>query len=75
MGLAARSMPQITVSPDSIYTYAYPKVGHTSGLPRRLEGARYYAQWAGLPDSLYRHRDETSDYTETSVHALTCSTF
>ena len=23
--------------------------GYTSGLPRCLEGARYYAQWAGAP--------------------------
>lgn len=62
MGIASRSMPQITISPDSIFTYNYPRTGQTSGLSRRLEGARYYAQWAGLPDTLYRHRDETSDY-------------
>lgn len=62
MGIASRSMPQITISPDSIFTYNYPRTGQTSGLSRRLEGARYYAQWAGLPNTLYRHRDETSDY-------------
>ena len=62
MGIASRSMPQITISPDSIFTYNYPRTGQTSGLSRRLEGARYYAQWSGLPDTLYRHRDETSDY-------------
>ena len=62
MGIASRSIPQITISPDSIFTYNYPRTGQTSGLSRRLEGARYYAQWAGLPDTLYRHRDETSDY-------------
>lgn len=27
-----------------------------SGLPRCLEGARYYAQWAGAPDSVYRSK-------------------
>ena len=36
----------------------------TSGLPRRLEGARYYAQWAGLPDTLLRRTDGTNDYTD-----------
>ena len=62
MGMASRSIPEITISPDSIYTFRYPNAGQTSRLPRCLEGARYYAQWAGLPDTLYRHREETSDY-------------
>jgi len=35
----------------------------TSGLPRFLEGARYHAQWCGMPDSLYR-RDDTNDYND-----------
>lgn len=36
----------------------------TSGLPRHLEGARYYAQWAGLPDSLYNRDGGTNDYND-----------
>lgn len=35
-----------------------------SRLPRFLEGARYYAQWAGLPDSLLRRTDGTNDYAD-----------
>lgn len=35
----------------------------TSGTPRFLEAARYHAQWAGLPDSLYR-RDPSDDYAD-----------
>lgn len=36
----------------------------TSGLPRCLEGSRYYAQWAGAPDGVYRSKNETDDYKE-----------
>ena len=33
-----------------------------SGLPRALEGARYYAQWAGAPYSVYSSKNGTDDY-------------
>ncbi len=36
----------------------------TSGLPRSMEGARYYAQWAGAPDSVYLSKNGTDDYKE-----------
>lgn len=36
----------------------------TSGVPRFLEGARYYAQWAGLPDSLYKTEAGDNDYSD-----------
>ena len=36
----------------------------TSGLPKCLEGARYYAQWAGAPESVYLAKDGTDDYKE-----------
>lgn len=36
----------------------------TSGLPRRLEAARYYAQWAGLPDTLFNTEGGTNDYND-----------
>ena len=35
-----------------------------SGLPRALEGARYYAQWAGMPYSVYSGREGTDDYAD-----------
>ena len=34
----------------------------TSGLPRCLEGARYYTQWAGMPYSVYSPKESQDDY-------------
>lgn len=36
--------------------------GYTSGLPRCLEGARYYAQWAGAPFTVYSSKNGADDY-------------
>lgn len=38
--------------------------GSVSGLPRCLEGARYYAQWAGVPYSLYSLYKGDDDYKD-----------
>lgn len=38
--------------------------GETSGLPRCLEGARYYAQWAGAPTYVYNGRNGNDDYAD-----------
>lgn len=38
--------------------------GKTSGLPKCLEGSRYYAQWAGAPESVYYAKNGTDDYKE-----------
>lgn len=38
--------------------------GYVSGLPRCLEGARYYAQWAGAPYSVYGGRKGKNDYAD-----------
>ena len=38
--------------------------GITSGLPRCLEGARYAAQWAGMPYSVYSPRNGDNDYSD-----------
>ena len=35
-----------------------------SGRPRYIEGSRYWLQWAGLPDSVYRWTKGTKDYTD-----------
>ena len=40
------------------------RFGETSGMPRALEGARYYAQWAGMPYSVYSGREGTDDYAD-----------
>ena len=34
----------------------------TSGLPRCLEGARYFAQWAGMPYEVYSSKNGEDDY-------------
>lgn len=36
----------------------------TSGVPRWMEGARYWLQWAGMPDSVYSTTDYENDYTD-----------
>lgn len=38
--------------------------GKTSGLPRYLEGARYSAQWAGIPYEVYAGRKGENDYAD-----------
>ena len=38
--------------------------GVVSGYPRALEGARYYAQWAGAPYTVYSGRGGTDDYAD-----------
>ena len=38
-----------------------PKV---SGLPRWAEGARYWMQWAGIPDSIYSPKEYDDDYSD-----------
>ena len=38
--------------------------GTVSGMPRFLEGARYAAQWAGMPYEVYGCKESTNDYAE-----------
>ena len=38
------------------------RFGETSGMPRALEGARYYCQWAGAPYSVYSDKGGENDY-------------
>lgn len=38
--------------------------GVLSGLPRYLEGARYWAQWAGFPDNIYSDSSRDNDYAD-----------
>ncbi len=35
-----------------------------SGYPRYAEGARYWMQWAGVPDSVYNRSEGKNDYTD-----------
>jgi hypothetical protein len=36
----------------------------TSGYPRFTEGARYWMQWAGVPDSVYNRNENKNDYID-----------
>lgn len=36
----------------------------TSGLPRYLEGARYYMHWAGIPYRVYSTKESANDYAD-----------
>jgi hypothetical protein len=38
--------------------------GTLSGMPRYLEGARYWAQWAGMHDSIYSTYEGKNDYND-----------
>lgn len=38
--------------------------GAKSGMPRCLEGARYYAQWAGAPYEVYSGKEGKDDYAD-----------
>lgn len=52
-----------TLVTDTLAHYLYGE-GRTSGLPRHLEGARYYAHWAGLPDTLVTREHGLGDYND-----------
>ena len=44
-----------------------PKIDYpyqTSGYPRYTEAARYWLQWAGVPDSIYTESKGKNDYTD-----------
>lgn len=55
--------PHDSIVNDTLTHYLYGK-GVTSGFPRYLEAARYYAQWAGLEDSLYNRGCGSDDYKD-----------
>ena len=45
---------------DDVYAYKFS----TSGLPRYLEGARYWLQWAGMPEEIYSPYHGEDDYKD-----------
>lgn len=47
-----RKLPKIVYEPE------------TSGYPRYTEAARYWLQWAGMPDSIYNRSESKNDYTD-----------
>ena len=58
MGNIARIMPEEQRNPEIDYQY------EVSGYPRFTEGAKYWLQWAGFPDSVYTPTNLTSDYRD-----------
>ena len=49
---------------DSVQLLANQQWAETSGMPRYLEAARYWLQYAGIPDSIYNYTDSRNDYTD-----------
>ena len=49
---------------DSAQLLANQQWAETSGMPRYLEAARYWLQYAGIPDSIYNYTDSRNDYTD-----------
>ena len=45
--------------------------GQLSGMPRCLEGSRYFAQWAGMPYEVYSTKDGQDDYGD-DINARSC---
>lgn len=64
MGNIRRSMPATKVKRRRkwVKVPASPEV--SSGLPRYAEAARYWMQWAGVPDSLYNGFKSMDDYID-----------
>lgn len=53
------SSKQVMTKPSGV-DYPY----ETSGYPRFCEAARYWMQWAGMPDSVYSESGGKNDYTD-----------
>ena len=49
---------------DSVQLLQNQAWAETSGMPRYLEAARYWLQYAGIPDSIYNYTDSRNDYTD-----------
>ena len=49
---------------DSTLHIANQACATTSGYPRYIEGARYWLQYAGIPDSVYNYTGSKNDYTD-----------
>ncbi len=54
------NVERIVKNPVDSIAYEYV----VSGYPRFVEGARYFLQWAGAPDSVFTPSDYVNDYTD-----------
>ncbi len=57
---AAEDIPTV----DSAQLKANQALATVSGMPRYLEGARYWMQYAGIPDSVYNFTGSRNDYVD-----------
>lgn len=65
-GLVTANIKSSDASSDSsaVQLPPIPFKEETSGYPRYTEGARYWLQWAGAPDSIYNWSEGKNDYTD-----------
>ena len=69
---SSQARPTNIVCPDSTTNHQLPAINshpspadyQLSGYPRFCEGARYWLQWAGMPDSVYSESRGKNDYTD-----------
>lgn len=66
--IASSSTPGAVVTADAVKIGGgmgnVERGGKVSGHPRRNEGARYWLQWAGMPDSVYSVTGFSDDYVD-----------
>lgn len=60
----ADSVPEPPVADPAFYAKNGAPAFKTSGLPRYLEGARYWMHWAGMPEEIYSPYHGTDDYKD-----------
>ena len=62
---SSKDLPESDVAMiDSAELVANQANAITSGLPRYIEAARYWMQYAGIPDSIYNYTDSKNDYID-----------
>ncbi len=54
----------VTETPQETQPTGKSSLFSTSGLPRYLEGARYWLQWAGMPEDVYSPYHGSDDYKD-----------
>lgn len=55
------NIARLPKNPKNLAIHYRPEI---SGYPRYTEGARYWLQWAGMPDSVYNRSNSENDYTD-----------
>lgn len=62
---SSKALPKTDkVEVDSIQLLQNQQLASVSGMPRYLEGARYWMQYSGIPDSVYNYTNSHNDYID-----------